>query len=90
VQVETTIHLLDNNDVREQLEDVDPAEMWEILRKKFNSTVSEVREMKLAIEFYGLHPEKDEKVFTYCAHLIRYRKPLHRNEEEITDSQSSL
>jgi hypothetical protein len=58
-QAETTIRLSVNDDIGEQLEGVeDPAEMWEILRKEFDSTASEARRMKLAIEFYGLRPEK--------------------------------
>jgi hypothetical protein len=85
-QAETTIRLSVNDDIGERLEGLeDPAEMWEILRKEFDSTASEARRMKLAIEFHGLRPEKDEKVSAYCARLIRYRKPLHRTEEEITD-----
>ena len=59
--------------------------MWEILKKEFDSTTSEARWTKLAIDFHGLRLESSEKVSAYCAHLIRYRKPLHATDEEITD-----
>ena len=43
-QAETTIRLPVNDDIGERLEGVeDPAEMWEILKKEFDSTASEAR-----------------------------------------------
>ena len=85
-QAETTIRLSVNDDIGERLEGVeDPVEMWEILKKEFDSTASEARRTKLAIDFHGLRLESSEKVSAYCARLIRYRKPLHATDEEITD-----
>ena len=62
-QAEATIRLSVNDDIAERLEGVeDPAEMWEILRKEFDSTASEARRMKLAIEVHGLRDYVPKKM----------------------------
>jgi len=84
-QARTTIRFSIHEEIRERLSGLsDPAEMWEIL-KEFDSSATETRRTKLAIEFHGLKPENDEKISAYCARLIRYRKPLQGTDEEITD-----
>jgi len=82
----TAIRLSVTNEIRTLFEgNQNPVELWDILKKQFDSTASQAGRTKLNMEFYSIRPETNESITAYTARLKHYRQPLHGTEEEIPD-----
>jgi len=63
---------------------VDPAEMWDILHDRFDSTLSNLGRTQILRKFHAC-PAKDKKLNTYFTRLIDYRRQLSGSAEEISE-----